>query len=119
MQDWDEGKNIFKIDGPIGRLDFFWITLGILIVTLPIVLFKELFILIFPIAIILLLAIIWISFVSLAKRMWDITGQFKQGLIIAIVLTVIQWIFSIFGLVILIVCLAVPGKLINSKKETE
>ena len=66
-----------------------------------------------PIALILVLIGIYLSFVATAKRFYDITGDSKKGTIIAIVLILLQWVFSPVGFVILALCLFVPGKFIK------
>ena len=114
VPNYDETESIWKIDGPIGRMSYFWITLGILLILVaPALLIRLLMPFLVPIALILVLIGIYLSFVATAKRLYDITGDSKKGTIIAIVLILLQWVFSPVGFVILALCLFVPGKFIK------
>lgn len=114
VPNYDETESIWKIDGPIGRMSYFWITLGVLLILVaPALLIRLLMPFLVPIALILVLIGIYLSFVATAKRFYDITGDSKKGTIIAIVLILLQWVFSPIGFVILALCLFVPGKFIK------
>ena len=67
----------------------------------------------FPVCISLLLIAIWLMFAAFSKRFYDITGQLKWGIIIAILLFVINLFFPIITPILLITGLAVPGKLLR------
>lgn len=114
VPNYDETESIWKIDGPIGRMSYFWITLGVLLILVaPALLIRLLMPFLVPIALILVLIGIYLAFVATAKRFYDITGDSKKGTIIAIVLILLQWVFSPVGFVILALCLFVPGKFIK------
>ena len=113
--EFEKSESIWKIDGPIGRLDFFWGILGSIFFAIPVILLKLIGLagFLFPVCIILLLIAIWLMFTAFSKRFYDITGQLKWGIIIAILLFVINLFFPIITPILLITGLAVPGKLLK------
>ncbi len=113
--DFDESESIWKFDGPIGRKDYFWLQLGILFVAVFVGLLKTFAMLLFPLLIILILVLVYLSFVSISKRYYDITGSLKIGVIIAIVTFLINIVIPLAGLIAVVCGLFVPGKLIKHK----
>ena len=110
----EKSESIWKIDGPIGRLDFFWAFAGSIFFALPVILLKliGLATVLFPICIILLLIAIWLYYAGLAKRFYDITGALKWGIIIAIVIFITTKFYFV-SIGALFVGLFVPGKLLK------
>ena len=112
-------KSICKIDGPIGRLDFFLKTLiyGICVViafTFRLVLVDMLGeFLSKPLAIVILLVFIWLVFVVTAKRLWDLLGDKRNGIIASVLVFVIGAIIQPVGLIADLICLFVKGKCIE------
>ena len=84
MPDFDESESVWKIDGPMRRKNFIWNMIGIfLLLGLPaLLLYQAVGALLFPVILILLLCAIWLSFATLSKRFWDITGSKMWGIII-------------------------------------
>lgn len=115
IYEFEKSESIWKIDGPIGRLDFFWGILSSIFFAIPVVLLKLIGLagFFFPVCISLLLIAIWLMFAAFSKRFYDITGQLKWGIIIAILLFVINLFFPIITPILLITGLAVPGKLLR------
>ena len=74
MDEFDRSESMWKIDGPISRKEYIWVVLAMLFFAIPIFLLKllDLATLLFPICIILALIILYLSFVSYAKRFYDI-----------------------------------------------
>lgn len=118
----ENGKNIWKVDGPIGRFRFFVIQFGILLTALVIIFFKNFIIPSVPlcpvgglqILFIIVLLMLWVDYVAIAKRFYDITGSASKG----IILSVIVFLFTCFsrtvvGIVVLILFF-IPGKMIKS-----
>ena len=60
FNNFDESESIWKIDGPIGRKDYFWVLLLALFLFIPVACLKlmGLIVILFPIAIILALILI-------------------------------------------------------------
>ena len=69
--------------------------------------------LLFPVALILALIIVYLTYVSFAKRFYDITGSLKWGIIISILIFLLTAVFHLLPTVMLFICLLVPGKLIK------
>ena len=115
INEFEKSESIWKIDGPIDRLDFFWGILSSIFFAIPVVLLKLIGLagFFFPVCISLLLIAIWLMFTAFSKRFYDITGQLKWGIITAILLFVINLFFPIITPILLITGLAVPGKLLN------
>jgi len=116
------GKNPFWFDGPIGRFRFFVISLFGLISVIAIV-FTHSFIIPFiqscpapmiKFLIVLMLIYYWLFFVALSKRLYDVTGSLKKGIIIAVVLSIINLIWNIVMGVVMLILFFVPGKMIKS-----
>ncbi|MBR1424691.1 hypothetical protein IJ579_03920 [bacterium] len=40
MIDFDESESMWKIDGPIGRLSYFWVCITIMLFLVPIIILK-------------------------------------------------------------------------------
>ena len=113
------GKNLFWFDGPIGRFRYFMINLVIFIIEfVALILFKEIFILLFkalwPILILGILLIVWITFVATAKRLYDITTSLKNGIIISVVLMLVSLLLSKLSFLIFLVLVFIPGKMIKN-----
>ena len=118
MPDFDESESVWKIDGPMRRKNFIWNIFGItLLLGVPALLLYQVFgLLLFPLILILLLCAIWLSFATLSKRLWDITGSKMWGIIIAIIGTIFQGI-PLVGLLVLIVAACVPGTCLKVSKK--
>ena len=114
--DYDKSESIWKIDGPIGRMDFVWAQLAVLFFVIPVILLKMLGLVtfLFPVAIILLLLAIWLSFAAFAKRFYDLLGSLKIGVILSIVLIIFYGVIPFIGIVMLLVGALVPGKLLKT-----
>ena len=115
MKDFNISENIWKIDGPIGRLDFFVKSVIYTICTgLGFLLFSQIapFVPLF-IIVILIIAIFWLFFVITAKRLWDIFGEKKTGLISAILTYTIGLLITPIGGIVCLICLFVKGKYIE------
>lgn len=113
--DFDESESIWKFDGPIGRKDYIWLQLGIFFVVGLIYWLKTFAILLFPLLIILILILFYLSFASTSKRYYDITGSLKSGIIIAIVIFLINFVIPLVGLIGVGCGVIIPGKLIKPK----
>ena len=116
------GKNLFWFDGPIGRFRFFVISLLGLISVFAIV-FTHSFIIPFiqscpapmiGFLIVLMLIYYWVFFVAVSKRLYDITGSLKKGIIIAVVLSTLNLLFNVIMLIAMIALMFIPGKMIKS-----
>lgn len=117
------GTSLFKFDGPIGRFRYFVIRAVIESILLLVLFFKDFliyFIRICPVNIYyflagLLLIGLWINFVAVSKRLYDITGSLKQGIIFGFLLCfIIVPMFKSITLLLLIGLIFVPGKLIKN-----
>ncbi len=119
--DFDKSESIWKIDGPIGRLDFFWSMLACNFFILPVYLLARigLAVFLFPVCIILVLIAIWLMFAAFSKRFYDITGQLKWGIIITILMIIICIIIPIVATILLVIGLALPGKLLKYTDDDE
>lgn len=116
------GKNPFWFDGPIGRFRYFVISFLGAIILLAVLFTKELIIpflyacpvpmLTFLIGVILLYY--WIFFVATSKRLYDFTGSLKNGIIIAIILSVINLFINWVMLLTMLLLIFIPGKMIKS-----
>lgn len=118
MPDFDESESVWKIDGPMRRKNFIWNIFGItLLLGVPALLLYQVFgLLLFPLIIVLLLCTIWLSFATLSKRFWDITGSKMWGIIIAIIVTICQSV-PLIGILSLIVAACVPGTCLKVSKK--
>ncbi len=117
----EKSESIWKIDGPIGRLDFFWGILISIFFALPAILLNlvGLAAILFPVCIILIIISCWLIFAAFSKRFYDITGQLKWGVIIAILLYIINIFLPIITPILLIIGLAVPGKLLTNTNDDD
>ena len=118
MPDFDESESVWEIDGPMRRKNFIWNMIGIfLLLGLPALLLNQAVgALLFPVILILLLCAIWLSFATLSKRFWDITGSKMWGIIIAIIVTICQSV-PLIGILALIVAACVPGTCLKVSKK--
>lgn len=118
MLEVEVGKNIFWFDGPIGRFRYFIIQLLILIFMLFVLFFKEFIAILIrpllPLFIIVVLCIVWINFVAHSKRLYDISGNLKTGIICSILLAVLNWILPLVSLIVLILLCIIPGRIIKN-----
>lgn len=111
---YDETESVWEIDGPIGRLDYFWVFLGTTVLLLFVTLLKTfLGMLLFPLMIIIIGIAFWIFFVGTAKRFFDITGSKKNGIIITVILILVNAFFQPVCYLTLALCLLIKGKYIK------
>ncbi len=123
----DESESIWKIDGPIGRSKFFWDFVKSLLFLLPIYLLKSLvgitpggdLGLIILVAMTFGLASFWVYFCATSKRYYDIIGNKRDGILIAIGSYILSFIFRPTALVILLIGLFAKGKYISTDKVEE
>lgn len=114
FEQYDETESVWKIDGPIGRLDYFWVFLGTTILLLFVILLKSFFgMLLFPLMIVILGISFWLYFVATAKRFFDITGDKKNGVIITIILLLVNLFFQPVCYLSIGICLLIKGKYIK------
>ena len=66
-----------------------------------------------PLAIVILLVFIWLVFVVTAKRLWDLLGDKRNGIIASVLVFVIGAIIQPVGLIADLICLFVKGKCIE------
>ncbi len=122
-------ENLLKINNPSGRLEFFKYTILIAILQL---IFALIFvyatsnilglksIIWFPLAfaIIVELPLLYLYFVQSAKRLWDITGEKNNAIIINIFIFIISVIgmisFAPLALIIYLVLILCQGKIIKN-----
>lgn len=114
-QDFDVSESVWKIDGPINRKSYIWISLGITIVGFFLILLKltGLLMLLFPVAIIIAIILLWLTYASMTKRYYDITGSLKWGVIISIAVFLLTFVFKPVVTIAWILGLCIPGKLIK------
>ena len=111
---YDETESVWKIDGPIGRLDFFWVFLGVTVILLFVIFLKTfLGSLLFPLVILLTVASLWLWFVATTKRFFDITGNKRNGIIITIILFLANLYFHPVCYFAIGICLLIKGKYIK------
>ena len=58
-------------------------------------------------------------FAAFSKRFYDITGQLKWGIIITILMIIICIIIPIVATILLVIGLALPGKLLKYTDDDE
>ena len=122
-------ENLLKINNPIGRFEFFKYSILIAILQL---IFALIFvyatsnilglksIIWFPLAfaIIVELPLLYLYFVQSAKRLWDITGEKNNAIIINIFIFIISVIgmisFAPLALIIYLVLILCQGKIIKN-----
>lgn len=122
-------ENFLKINNPSGRLEFFKYTILIAILQLIFALIfvyamKNILglksIIWFPLvfAIIVELPLLYLYFVQSAKRLWDITGEKNNAIIINIFVFIISVIgminFAPLALIIYLVLILCQGKIIKN-----
>ena len=122
-------ENFLKINNPSGRLEFFKYTILIAILQLIFALIfvyamKNILglksIIWFPLvfAIIVELPLLYLYFVQSAKRLWDITGEKNNAIIINIFVFIISVIgminFAPLALIIYLVLIFCQGKIIKN-----
>lgn len=133
-----EGRNIFKLDGPIGRKTFLksalFIACYISFVTLVIVLLHFIFELnkytLIPFIILwvaLFIFSIYTSCLNFAKRFWDLFGNKADAIFYAIAIFIINFAYPfipiikyvgiVFSIVVLILLLMKDGKLIKAQPK--
>ena len=121
--------NLFKINNPSGRLEFFKYSISIAFLQL---IFALIFVYItnnilglksiiwFPLvfAVIVELPLLYLYFVQCGKRLWDITGEKNSAIIINIFVFLISVIgmisFAPLALIIYLVLILCQGKIIKN-----
>lgn len=120
--------NILKINSPSGRFDFFKYSIAIVVLqTLFSVVFlfltgdifglKSIFWLPFVFVIFIELPLLYLYFIQCSKRLWDITGSKKAGILANVVLFVISFIgmisFPLITVIIYLVLILCQGKIVK------
>ncbi len=116
--DYEPSECFWKIDGPIGRKDFIWMQIGIILISLPAIILGIMGLagVLFPIILITILIDIWLSIAAFSKRFYDLFGSLKVGVITTIGLLLLNLILPVISVIMLIVGATIPGKLIKPKK---
>ena len=121
--DVEVGSNFLIFDGPIGRFRFFVIQLVINIILIGVVLTKDMiipFLKACPVGmlwflLIVVLGVLYINFVAVCKRLYDIFASWKHAIICGFVLNfIILPIFPLVGVIAYIVLLFIRGKMLKS-----
>lgn len=128
------GKNIFKLDGPIGRKRFITTLLVLLIANIIVMLITALIILPFgvniytfpicmTIASLFLIVALYISILNYIKRFFDIVGRKDRAIFYTLAIQIsalaisfipsIRYLGLTINIVILLFCLLKQGKLIQ------
>lgn len=132
MENYDESESIFKIDGPINRIKFFWTSVGLGIYTaISMVLYWAIYLgfcrfggpgvifLICIFSIIYLLPFLYLTFVNYSKRLYDITGSKQKGIIFSLILIVLMvalgFVSIWFPIIVYLVILFKQGKLVKNE----
>lgn len=132
MENYDESESIFKIDGPINRIKFFWTSVGLGIYTaISMVLYWAIYLgfcrfggpgvifLICIFSIIYLLPFLYLTFVNYSKRLYDITGSKQKGIIFSLILIVLMvalgFVSIWFPIIAYLVMLFKQGKLVKNE----
>lgn len=132
MENYDESESIFKIDGPINRIKFFWTSVGLGIYTaISMVLYWAIYLgfcrygglgvifLICVFSIIYLLPFLYLTFVNYSKRLYDITGSKQKGIIFSLVLIILMGALGFvsiwFPIIAYLVILFKRGKLVQNE----
>lgn len=134
-------KEVFTINRPIGRFDFFMVSLIVCLIELLFwifiyvckvfnieqitnltVLHFVIFIITFGAFLILFFTviIIWISFVFVAKRLWDILNNKAIAIILSLILTLLSLISEkniIMVFIVYPILLLVPGVCVKIEKK--
>jgi len=127
----DSKSSILKADMPIGRKKYFTNALiigtGIALVILTTMILEEINIpaatqIVLFISSAFLLCLLYLQILNDSKRLWDILGLKKTGIILAILIQILNLIFvylkaGYIPFIIFILLILIPGKLI--KKEYE
>ncbi len=116
------GKSLWKFDGPIGRLRFFMIQLSVLIGVVAVIFVKSNVIpyihhcpvdmLKFLLVVILLL--LWTSYMAIAKRIYDIFASKKMGIIFSVLLFFTGLFIKGVAAIFVIALMFIPGKMIKN-----
>lgn len=121
----DDTESIWKIDGPIGRLDFFWIIVISQLILLPAYFFSKMIgitgsLVFFFFALLIILPAWWVTFAATAKRFYDITGSKKTGIIIAVCEVLASLIlFKYASVAITLLGFFMNGKYVSTGKVEE
>ena len=121
-------ESVLKINSPSGRFEFFKYSIAIVLIqTLFTFLFlfllsdvfgfKSLFWFPFVFVIFIELPLLYLYFIQCAKRLWDITGSKKAGILANIVLFVISFIgmisFPLITVIIYLMLILFQGKIVK------
>jgi len=121
-------ESVLKINSPSGRLEFFKYSVAIVILqTICALLFifltgdvfglKSILWLPFVFVIFIELPLLYLYFIQCAKRLWDITGSKKAGILANIVLFVISFIgmisFPLITVIIYLMLILFQGKIVK------
>lgn len=121
-------ESILKINSPSGRLEFFKYSVAIVILqTICAFIFifltgdvfglKSIFWLPFVFVIFIELPLLYLYFIQCAKRLWDITGSKKAGILANIILFVISFIgmisFPLITVIIYLMLILFQGKIVK------
>lgn len=121
-------ESILKINSPSGRLEFFKYSVAIVILqTICAFIFifltgdvfglKSIFWLPFVFVIFIELPLLYLYFIQCAKRLWDITGSKKAGILANIILFVISFIgmisFPLITVIIYLILILFQGKIVK------
>ena len=117
MFDIDEEERIspWKIDYPIGRLEYFKFIIFLILAALLLKFISDVLPICksAPIAFTFVLILIYLNFVATAKRLYSIIGELKPAVITTIIAILVSAIIPILSSILLLVLLFVPG---NEKK---
>lgn len=118
----ESGKNIWIADGPIGRFRFFVIQMGVLLTGFVVLFFKNVIIPSIPhcpvdalkLLVLIVAIMLWVCYVAIAKRIYDITGSLKKGILFSVLLFILTLFFKIIISIVTIALFFIPGKMIKS-----
>ena len=134
------GRNIFKLDGPIGRKRFIQTLIVLLIINIAVWILVALITLPFGINIytfpicativgLFIIFAIYVSLINYIKRFFDIMGRKDRAILYALLLQIgtlaisfipqIKYLGLAIGLVALIFCLFKKGQLVQSRNNTD
>lgn len=120
--------NLLKINNPSGRLEFFKYTMGIVVLqticafvfvflTSDIFGLKSLLWLPFVFVFFIELPLLYMYFIQCTKRLWDITGSSKTGILVNIFLFIISFIgmisFPLLIVIIYLILILFQGKIVK------
>lgn len=121
-------ESVLKINNPSGRLEFFKYSVAIVLMqTICSLLFifltgdvfglKSIFWLPFVFVAFIELPLLYLYFIQCAKRLWDITGSKKAGILANIVLFIISFIgmisFPLITAIIYLMLILCQGKIVK------